>query len=52
MPMLGMKLRDLRQRRGIGMRQLAIRSGVSHSAISLIERGRYAQCPAREAAVQ
>lgn len=40
MPMVGAKLRDLRLRRGLGMRELAARSGVSHSAISLIERDR------------
>jgi transcriptional regulator with XRE-family HTH domain len=40
MPMLGTKLRDLRRRRGLGMRELALRSGISHSAISLIERDR------------
>ncbi|MXP64800.1 cupin domain-containing protein [Roseomonas sp. M0104] len=40
MPRVGAKLRSLRQRRGLGMRELATRSGVSHSAISLIERDR------------
>ncbi|HWX48190.1 MAG TPA: cupin domain-containing protein [Roseomonas sp.] len=40
MPMVGAKLRSLRLRRGLGMRELAARSGVSHSAISLIERDR------------
>lgn len=40
MAMVGAKLRALRQRRGLGMRELALRSGVSHSAISLIERER------------
>lgn len=37
---VGSKLRELRARRGLGLRELAVRSGVSHSAISLIERGR------------
>jgi transcriptional regulator with XRE-family HTH domain len=40
MPAIGQKLRELRMRRGLGLRELAIRSGVSHSAISLIERER------------
>ena len=37
---IGSKLRGLRTRRGLGMRELAARSGVSASAISLIERDR------------
>ena len=40
MPQIGSKLRALRARRGLGMRELAVRSGVSPSAISLIERDR------------
>ena len=40
MPEIGSKLRELRARRGLGMRELAARSGISHSAISLIERDR------------
>jgi len=40
MPIIGTKLRELRTRRGLGTRELALRSGVSHSAISLIERDR------------
>jgi len=40
MAMVGAKLKALRARRGLGMRELAARSGVSHSAISLIERER------------
>ena len=40
MPKVGPKLRELRARRGLGTRELAARSGVSHSAISLIERDR------------
>ena len=40
MPEIGRKLRELRARRSLGMRELAARSGVSHSAISLIERDR------------
>lgn len=38
MPKIGEKLRELRGRRHLGVRELAIRSGISHSAISLIER--------------
>ncbi|MFC7738174.1 cupin domain-containing protein [Roseomonas sp. GCM10028921] len=40
MAMVGAELRSLRTRRGLGLRELAARSGVSHSAISLIERER------------
>lgn len=40
MPKIGSKLRELRRRRGLGVRELAARSGISHSAISLIERDR------------
>ncbi|MCB8877980.1 cupin domain-containing protein [Acidisoma silvae] len=40
MPQIGEKLRELRGRRNLGMRELAARSGVSHSSISLIERNR------------
>ena len=40
MAQIGSKLRALRARRGLGMRELAARSGVSASAISLIERDR------------
>ncbi|RFC68336.1 MULTISPECIES: cupin domain-containing protein [Mesorhizobium] len=40
MPRIGAKLRELRRRRDLGVRELATRSGVSHSAISLIERDR------------
>lgn len=40
MPRIGAKLRELRRRRDLGVRELAIRSGVSHSTISLIERDR------------
>ncbi|MBE7197270.1 MAG: cupin domain-containing protein [Parafilimonas terrae] len=40
MAKIGPKLRELRTRRALGMRELAVRSGVSHSAISLIERDR------------
>ncbi len=40
MAQIGSKLRALRARRGLGMRELAVRSGVSPSAISLIERDR------------
>ena len=40
MPRLGVQLKELRQRRGLKIRELAIRAGVSHSTISLIERNR------------
>ncbi|MFC0388475.1 cupin domain-containing protein [Muricoccus vinaceus] len=40
MAVVGAKLKAMRTRRGLGMRELATRSGVSHSAISLIERER------------
>ena len=40
MPQVGAKLHELRRRRDISIRALAIRSGVSHSTISLIERDR------------
>lgn len=40
MPRIGAKLRELRRRRDLGVRELAVRSGVSHSTISLIERDR------------
>lgn len=38
MPKIGSKLRELRRRRDLGVRELAVRSGTSHSTISLIER--------------
>ncbi|MER9420607.1 cupin domain-containing protein [Mesorhizobium sp. M0306] len=38
MPKIGSKLRELRRRRDLGLRELAIRSGISHSTISLLER--------------
>lgn len=40
MPKIGSKLRELRRRRDLGVRELAARSGISHSTISLIERDR------------
>ena len=40
MPRIGAKLKELRRRRDLGVRELAVRSGVSHSTISLIERDR------------
>lgn len=40
MPHIGPGIRELRRRRGLGIRRLALRSGVSHSSISLIERDR------------
>jgi transcriptional regulator with XRE-family HTH domain len=38
MAMVGQKLKELRCRRGLPVRELALRSGLSHAAISLIER--------------
>jgi transcriptional regulator with XRE-family HTH domain len=38
MPNIGTNLKELRRRRSLGVRELALRSGVSHSSISLIER--------------
>lgn len=38
MAKIGSKLRELRRRRNLGVRELAARSGISHSTISLIER--------------
>lgn len=38
MPKIGEKLRELRHRRDLSGRELALRSGISHAAISLIER--------------
>lgn len=40
MPQVGQKLKELRNRRHLGIRELALRSGISHSTISLIERDR------------
>ena len=40
MPRIGTKLKELRRRRDLGVRELAVRSGISHSTISLIERDR------------
>jgi transcriptional regulator with XRE-family HTH domain len=40
MPKIGTRLRELRRRRNLGVRELALRSGISHSSISLIERDR------------
>ena len=40
MAVLGERIKELRRRRGLAMRELAKRSGVSHSTISLIERDR------------
>jgi transcriptional regulator with XRE-family HTH domain len=40
MPKIGTRLRELRRRRGLSVRELAVRSGISHSSISLIERDR------------
>lgn len=40
MPKVGSKLRELRHRRNLSVRELGLRSGVSHSTISLIERDR------------
>jgi transcriptional regulator with XRE-family HTH domain len=38
MSMIGSRLYELRRRRNLAIRELAVRSGVSHSTISLIER--------------
>ena len=38
MPRIGHRLTELRRRRRLSIRELAVRSGVSHSTISLIER--------------
>lgn len=38
MQSVGIRLRELRRRRNLGQRELAIRSGIAHSSISLIER--------------
>lgn len=40
MSKIGEHLRELRRRRALSVRELAIRSGISHSTISLIERDR------------
>lgn len=40
MSQIGAHLRELRRRRHLGIRELAARSGISHSTISLIERDR------------
>ncbi|TWI23755.1 cupin domain-containing protein [Mesorhizobium tianshanense] len=40
MSKIGEHLRELRRRRNLGVRELAARSGISHSTISLIERDR------------
>ncbi|KQT87468.1 cupin domain-containing protein [Aurantimonas sp. Leaf443] len=40
MPAIGAGLRELRRRRQLTTRQLAARSGISHSTISLLERDR------------
>lgn len=40
MSQIGDHLRELRRRRHLGIRELAARSGISHSTISLIERDR------------
>ena len=38
MAKVGAKLRELRRRRNLSIREVAVRSGVSHSTISLMER--------------
>jgi transcriptional regulator with XRE-family HTH domain len=38
MALVGQKLKELRCRRGLPVRELAVRSGLSHATISLIER--------------
>nr|WP_274532633.1 cupin domain-containing protein [Aureimonas sp. Leaf460] len=40
MAAIGLKIQELRRRRQLSARQLAIRSGISHSTISLLERDR------------
>lgn len=40
MPKVGEKLKEMRLRRGLSAREIALRTGVSHSTISLIERDR------------
>ena len=40
MAAIGAKIRELRRRRQLSARQLALRSGISHSTISLLERDR------------
>ena len=40
MPKVGTKLAEMRHRRNLGIRELAARSGISHSTISLLERDR------------
>ena len=40
MKSVGLRLREMRRRRDLDQRELAIRSGVAHSTISLIERNR------------
>lgn len=40
MPVIGEGIRELRRRRQLSTRQLAVRSGISHSTISLLERDR------------
>jgi transcriptional regulator with XRE-family HTH domain len=40
MPQIGQKLKQLRGRRHLSVRELALRSGISHSTISLIERNK------------
>ena len=40
MASIGLKLRELRNRRQLTVRELATRSGVSHSTVSLVERDR------------
>ena len=40
MPRIGLHLKELRSRRKLTVRELALRSGVSHATISLIERDR------------
>ncbi|GGE12666.1 XRE family transcriptional regulator [Aureimonas endophytica] len=40
MPAIGAAIRELRRRRQLSTRELAIRSGIAHSTISLLERDR------------
>jgi transcriptional regulator with XRE-family HTH domain len=41
MPAIGAGIRELRRRRQLSTRQVAIRSGVSHSTISMLERDKF-----------
>ncbi len=40
-PIMGLLLKQWRERRGLSLRQLGERSGVSYVTVSLIERGKH-----------